>query len=159
MSGLLRWTISVFTICAALCVASSTASAQAACAAAWSSGQVYTAGNQASLAGTNYQANWWTQGEDPSTHNGGPGSGQPWTNIGACSGGGGGGGGGGTPIVQLFEHCNFTGWSASFTTTGAFNTADVVSRGGVDNGASAVRIATGFKATLFANNQQSGTAV
>ena len=59
------------------------------CAPAWSASQVYTAGNQASLGGINYQANWWTLGESPSTHNGGPGSGQPWTNIGTCSGSGG----------------------------------------------------------------------
>src|SRR5690349_12097560 len=77
--------------------------AQAACVPPWSAGQVYTAGNQASLNGTNYQANWWTLGEDPSSHNGGPGSGMPWTILGACGGGGGGGGGGGTPIVQLFQ--------------------------------------------------------
>jgi len=84
-----------------LAVASAPA-AQAAttCAAAWSSTAVYTAGQQASENGTNYTANWWTQGNDPATNNGGSGSGQPWTSNGACtggsSGGGGGGGGGGT---------------------------------------------------------------
>jgi chitinase len=64
------------------------------CAPAWSSAQVYTAGNQASLNGVNYTANFWTQGQNPSTSNGGAGSGQPWTSNGACSGGGGGTGGG-----------------------------------------------------------------
>src|SRR5262249_62391482 len=38
------------------------------CAAAWSPAQVYTAGNQASLNGINYTANFWTQGQDPSTN-------------------------------------------------------------------------------------------
>ena len=71
------------------------AQAATACAAAWSSGAVYTAGNQASESGINYTANWWTQGNDPATNNGGAGSGQPWTSDGACSGSGGGGGGGG----------------------------------------------------------------
>ncbi|HEV2634710.1 MAG TPA: carbohydrate-binding protein, partial [Actinocrinis sp.] len=71
------------------------------CATAWSSGTVYTAGQQASENGTNYTANYWTQGNDPATSNGGSGSGQPWTSNGACTGGssgggGGGGGGGGT---------------------------------------------------------------
>src|SRR5262249_8887887 len=59
------------------------------CAPTWSASQVYTAGNQASLNGLNYRANWWTLGENPATHNGGPGSGMPWTIIGNCSGGGG----------------------------------------------------------------------
>jgi len=76
------------------------AQASATCAAAWSSTTVYTAGNQASESGINYTANWWTQGNNPATNNGGSGSGQPWTSDGACTGGGGGtppGGGGGTP--------------------------------------------------------------
>ena len=58
------------------------------CAAAWSSTQVYTGGNQASENGTNYTANWWTQGNDPATNSGAAGSGQPWTSSGSCSGGG-----------------------------------------------------------------------
>ncbi|WP_103888741.1 carbohydrate-binding protein [Actinacidiphila yanglinensis] len=75
------------------------AQAATTCAAAWSSGTVYTGGQQASENGTNYTANYWTQGNDPATSNGGSGSGQPWTSNGACTGGssgGGGGGGGGT---------------------------------------------------------------
>jgi len=71
------------------------AQAATACAAAWSSTAVYTAGQQASENGINYTANWWTQGNDPATNNGGSGSGEPWTSNGACAGGGGGGGGGG----------------------------------------------------------------
>ena len=72
-----------------LAVASAPA-AQAAttCAAAWSSTAVYTGGQQASENGINYTANWWTQGNDPATNNGGSGSGQPWTSNGACTGGG-----------------------------------------------------------------------
>src|SRR6202453_1728558 len=78
----------------------STAQASTTCAAAWSSSAVYTAGNQASESGINYTANWWTQGNNPATNNGGSGSGQPWTSDGSCTGGTGGtppGGGGGTP--------------------------------------------------------------
>ncbi|MBF9072737.1 carbohydrate-binding protein [Streptacidiphilus fuscans] len=63
------------------------------CSAAWSSGTVYTAGQQASENGIEYTANYWTQGNDPATSNGGSGSGQPWTSDGACSGGSSGGGG------------------------------------------------------------------
>ena len=74
------------------------AQAAATCATAWSSSTVYTAGQQASENGIDYTANYWTQGNDPATNNGGNGSGQPWTSNGACTGGtsGGGGGGGGT---------------------------------------------------------------
>ena len=71
------------------------AQAATTCATAWSSGAVYTGGQQASENGTNYTANYWTQGNDPATSNGGSGSGQPWTSNGACTGGSSGGGGGG----------------------------------------------------------------
>src|ERR1051326_7922993 len=66
------------------------------CAAAWNSTSVYTAGMTASVNGVNYTANFWTQGQNPATNNGGPGSGQPWTSNGPCSGSGGGGSGGGS---------------------------------------------------------------
>ena len=56
----------------------------ASCAAAWNSATAYVAGNVASYASVNYVANWWTQGNNPSTNNGGSGSGQPWTSQGAC---------------------------------------------------------------------------
>jgi hypothetical protein len=65
----------------------------------------------------------------------------------------------GTPIVQLFQHCSFGGWAASFTGTGNFNTADIVSRGGLDNDASSIKIAAGFRVTLFDGNQQGGASV
>ena len=64
------------------------------CASPWNSTSVYTAGMTASLNGINYTANFWTQGQSPATNNGGPGSGQPWTSNGSCTGSGGGGGGG-----------------------------------------------------------------
>ena len=71
------------------------AQASTACAAAWSSTTVYTAGEQASENGINSTANWWTEGNDPATNNGGSGSGEPWTSDGACTGGGSGSGSGG----------------------------------------------------------------
>ncbi len=64
------------------------AHAATACAAAWQAGTVYNGGNTASENGSNYVANWWTQGDDPATHSGAAGSGQPWTSQGSCSGGG-----------------------------------------------------------------------
>ena len=72
-------------------LALSAAQTSTACAAAWSSTAVYTAGDQASENGINYTANWWTQGNNPATNNGGSGSGQPWTSDGSCTGGSGSG--------------------------------------------------------------------
>jgi chitinase len=54
------------------------------CAAAWSSTQVYTAGMTASESGIDYLANYWTEGNNPATNNGGAGSGEPWTSQGTC---------------------------------------------------------------------------
>src|SRR5690242_11140899 len=79
------------------------------CAATWTSTSVYTAGMTASLNGINDTADFWTQGQNPSTNSGGPGSGQPWTSNGSCSGSGGGGGGGGS--------CAAT-WNATSVYTG-----------------------------------------
>ena len=79
-------------VCLLLCV--QRVGAAQTCAPTWSSTTVYTAGMTASLNGINYTANFWTQGQNPSTNNGGPGSGQPWTSNGSCSGSSGGGGGG-----------------------------------------------------------------
>src|ERR1041385_8215036 len=84
--------------------------AQTTCASPWNSTSVYTAGMTASLNGINYTANFWTQGQNPSTNNGGPGSGQPWTSNGPCSGSGGGGGGGGGSCAST--------WSSTTVYTG-----------------------------------------
>src|SRR6202021_1809448 len=47
------------------------ASAQAACYAAWNAATAYNGGQTASYSNVNYTANWWTQGNNPSTNNGG----------------------------------------------------------------------------------------
>ncbi|GMA26036.1 hypothetical protein GCM10025864_37950 [Luteimicrobium album] len=73
-------------------LATSATAAGGTCAAAWSASTVYNGGQTASENGVNYTANWWTQGDDPATHNGASGSGQPWTSQGSCTGGGTGGG-------------------------------------------------------------------
>jgi len=50
----------------------------------WSTAAVYVAGNTATEGGKTYKANWWTQGDDPATHNGGSGTGMPWTLTTSC---------------------------------------------------------------------------
>ena len=47
--------------------------------ATWDATAVYTGGMIVTINGSTYQANWWTQGNDPA---GNSGSGQPWTLIG-----------------------------------------------------------------------------
>lgn len=96
-NGSARWPmLALSTLGAAICATLSTTAltlmpiqavhAQTTCAAAWNASSVYTAGNDASENGVDYVANWWTQGDDPATHNGGAGSGQPWTVTGTCGG-------------------------------------------------------------------------
>ncbi|MGD0938560.1 MAG: glycosyl hydrolase family 18 protein [Terracidiphilus sp.] len=80
---------SVLAVCFALalligCPGSASA---ATCAAAWNSTTAYTAGMTVSENSINYVANWWTQGNDPATNNGGSGTGEPWTSQGACTSG------------------------------------------------------------------------
>ncbi|MGE0418375.1 MAG: carbohydrate-binding protein [Acetobacteraceae bacterium] len=50
-------------------------------ATSWAAGTVYIAGMTATVAGVTYKANWWTRGDDPTTHNGATGTGQPWTIV------------------------------------------------------------------------------
>jgi chitinase len=69
----------------AVSVTTSSGGGSGSCASAWSSTQVYTQGMTASYNGENYVANYWTEGNNPSTNNGGAGSGEPWTATGACS--------------------------------------------------------------------------
>ena len=57
------------------------------CWAAWGSATVYTAGAQVSYNGENYQAAYWTQGNNPATSSGAQGSGEPWIPEGTCSAG------------------------------------------------------------------------
>ncbi|SMC28273.1 Carbohydrate binding domain-containing protein [Andreprevotia lacus DSM 23236] len=54
-------------------------------AAEWNAATAYLSGSKVSRNGHTYQANWWTQGNDPATNSGPTGSGKPWTDLGACS--------------------------------------------------------------------------
>ena len=52
--------------------------------AAWNAATAYSGGATVSRNGANYVANWWTQGDDPATHSGPTGSGQPWSPTNSC---------------------------------------------------------------------------
>jgi len=71
----------------------------------------------ASLNGINYQAAYWTQGNNPSTSNGPAGSGQPWISLGSCSGGG---GGGATPTPTAKPTATSTGGGGGGTGSARF---------------------------------------
>jgi chitodextrinase len=56
------------------------------CNPPWSASTTYAApGTKVSRNGINYQNAFWTMGDDPATHSGPAGSGQPWIPIGSCS--------------------------------------------------------------------------
>jgi endo-1,3(4)-beta-glucanase len=61
-------------------------------------------------------------------------------------------------IVQLYEHCNYGGWSANFG-TGSFNPTGIAAAGGVNNQGSSLRIMPGYQVTLFDNDNYSGASV
>ncbi|MFG1479304.1 fibronectin type III domain-containing protein [Xanthobacter sp. V4C-4] len=48
----------------------------------WTSTTVYVAGDQVSVGNLVYEANWWTQGDEPAANSGAEGSGKVWTVIG-----------------------------------------------------------------------------
>lgn len=54
------------------------------CHAAWAASAVYTAGQRVTYNGRNYEAKWWTQGDNPAQS----GEWGAWKDLGACSGGG-----------------------------------------------------------------------
>ncbi|WP_255992309.1 chitinase [Chitinolyticbacter albus] len=53
------------------------------CYTAWNSGSVYTGGQRVTYNGVNYEARWWTQGDNPTQS----GEWGVWKNIGNCGGG------------------------------------------------------------------------
>ncbi|MBA8815151.1 chitodextrinase [Microbacterium halimionae] len=54
------------------------------CGVAWSAEKTYFGGDVAVKDGSTYRANWWTRGDDPRTHSGATGTGQPWTKQSSC---------------------------------------------------------------------------
>ena len=84
-----KWRIAGFLLVLAGCsvqpVPTAETTVQAVSCVPWQASQVYTAGDTVTYGGASYRANWWTQGNNPASSNGGPGSGQPWTKVNSCS--------------------------------------------------------------------------
>jgi chitodextrinase len=110
------------TLLAAIPVQAAYAQSAPACAAAWNAATAYGGGSVASENGTNYLANWWTQGNDPASSNGPTGSGQPWTSQGAC--------GGSTPPTDPPPASG--GCDAAWNAATAYGGGSVVSENGVN---------------------------
>lgn len=47
----------------------------------YSASSTYNAGDEVTVNGVTYLANWWVSGQDPAMNNGGPGTGKPWTIV------------------------------------------------------------------------------
>ena len=62
-------------------------------------------------------------------------------------------------IRDSFQHCDYGGWSASFNAAGSYAASQIASAGGVNDDASSIKIASGFKVTLFDGDNQGGASV
>lgn len=134
--------------------ASVSADAVAACDPAYDATQVYTAGGTASENGTNYTANWWTQGQDPATNSGGQGSGQPWTSTGSC---GDASTGGGTPTGGGTTGGGSSSGSASALTL-SWPTPDTVMQAGVQVGIYGTSSGTSIGSSVSVDIQDQATS-
>lgn len=87
-----------------------------------------------------------------------------WNDLGTCNSDPGGGndpGSGGDPDapVKLYQDCNYSGaWEADFG-TGSFDLNAIVARGGVNDDASSIRIAPGYKVVLYYDDGYRGRTV
>jgi endo-1,3(4)-beta-glucanase len=60
--------------------------------------------------------------------------------------------------VKLFQHCDYTGWAASFG-VGSYTAADIQARGGINDDASSVQVPSGYEVTLYEHDNFGGAAV
>jgi len=77
------------------------------CWTPWVSTTAYTGGAQVSRSGRNYQAAYWTQGNDPATSSGPAGSGQPWIPMTFCGGSNATSTPGGTGFASIVSNAQF----------------------------------------------------
>ena len=62
-------------------------------------------------------------------------------------------------VATLYQHCNYTGWSAGFNSTGSFDLNAIVARGGRNDDASSIRIAPGYEAVIYNDWNFTGSSV
>lgn len=60
--------------------------------------------------------------------------------------------------VYLYQNCSYGGWKATFD-AGDFLMADLISKGGINDDASSIKIPPGMQVVLYTNNNYGGTAL
>jgi hypothetical protein len=61
--------------------------------------------------------------------------------------------------VRLYQHCNYGGWAANFANAGDYPLPQIAGAGGVNDDASSIRVAAGYRVTLFEHDQFQGRSV
>ncbi|MFT3827177.1 MAG: heparin lyase I family protein [Chitinophagaceae bacterium] len=61
------------------------------------------------------------------------------------------------PQVSLFKNCSYGGWEAQFG-IGSYTLADIITRGGLDNDASSLKVPAGLKVTIYENDNFGGAS-
>jgi beta-glucanase (GH16 family) len=61
-------------------------------------------------------------------------------------------------VVSVYQHCNYGGWSAGLN-VGSYNLGSLQALGLVNDDASSLKVASGYQATLYENNNFSGASV
>jgi hypothetical protein len=136
--------------------------------AAWSSAAEYWGGSTAtrSCSGTTkkFEAVFWNQNQDPCTNINTGGNGQEWYDRGACDAGAPTAtpttapGGGGSGVVTLYGDCNYGGWSATFN-VGDYLLAGMQAAGATNDGASSVKVTSGYHVKLYQHNTYGGATI
>src|SRR5690606_21773764 len=62
------------------------------------------------------------------------------------------------PVAELFQHCDYGGWTVSLE-IGDYTTADLIFLGALDNDASSLHVAPGFEVVLFEGDDFTGSSV
>lgn len=82
-------------------------------------------------------------------------------NVTFCGSGGSGSsssGGGGNTVARVFQHCNYTGWSAAIA-AGNFNLGSLQNAGFVNDDASSIQVAAGYEAVLYQHDNFTGSSI
>ncbi|MFC6631864.1 family 16 glycosylhydrolase [Microbulbifer taiwanensis] len=65
---------------------------------------------------------------------------------------------GSDPVARVYQHCNYGGWSAGLD-VGSHNLASLQALGFVNDDASSIQLAPGYRATLYEHDHFSGASV
>jgi hypothetical protein len=66
--------------------------------------------------------------------------------------------GSGGSSVQLRQHCDYTGWTASFG-VGNYTLSSIIAAGGVNDDASSIRVPAGLRVTLYEHDNFTGASL